>query len=424
MNKLKIVLPILIVALGGMAAALLVNSRDPVETRPAPPTAPLVSVLSVETSDQSLVVTAQGSVLPPTEATLGAQVAGEVVATAETFVAGGFFRRGDVLVRLDRRDYELAIESAKSEVAQVELQLAQERAEARLAADEWAELGSGGEPDPLVVRIPQIARLEAAKRAAEARVKRAELDLERTVVRAPYEGRVRRVDVGRGQFVSPGTPLATIHPTEHAEVRLPVIDQQLAFLDLDLARRYRYGKGPKVTLAANFAGRIERWPATIVRTEGELDPRTRMIHLIARVDDPYSRTPAHAGRAPLPVGLFVDAEIEGRRVEQVFLLPRSAVRLEPRGERYQVLVVEGDDRLRIRPVSVLRLAEDRALLDGGLEDGDRIITSSLEVVVDGMRVRTRQTDRTQTDGPQTDGTEQNEIAPEVDGIEATSEAQG
>lgn len=384
MNKLKIVLPLLLLVVGGVAAALLVGARDPVVTEVAPTPVPLVRVLEVEPRDHTVVVTAQGSVLPPKEATLAAQVAGEIVAVGKDFVAGGLFRRGQMLVRLEARDYELAVETAKAEVAQVDLELARERAEARLATEEWRDLGTGGEPDPLVLRIPQIARLEASRRAAEARVARAQLDLERTVVRAPFEGRIRAVHVGRGQFVAPGTGLATIHSTDYAEVRLPVVDDELAFLDLAL----NAGVGnPEVELAAEFAGRSSSWRGRIVRSEGELDPRTRMINLIARVEDPYGRSRSNVDRVPMPIGLFVDAAIRGRTLTAVVTVPRSALRREPRGEGHHVLVVDDEERLRFRPVSVLRIAGDEAIVDDGLVAGERVVISNLEIVVDGMAVR-------------------------------------
>lgn len=388
MNKLKIAVPVLILVVGGVAAALLIRARDPVSTEPAPPPAPLVRVTTVQPTAHTIVVAAQGTVVPQTEAILAAQVAGELMTVSDDLVAGGFFRRGQVLAQLDRRDYALAVETAKAEIARVDLQLVQERAEARLAAEEWQDLGSGGEPDPLVLRAPQIAQLEAAGRAAEAQVARAELDLERTTVRAPYDGRVRSVQIGRGQFVSPGAPLATIHPTAYAEVRLPVLDSDLAFLDFALDGTPAGGvRAPAVELTAAFGGRPSHWSGRIVRSEGELDPRTRMINLIARVDDPYARKPAARDRPPLPVGLFVDAAITGRSLPAAFVLPRSALRLAPRGDARHVLVVDDQDRLRLRAVSVLRLAGDQAIIDSGLVAGERVVVSDLDVVTDGMAVR-------------------------------------
>ncbi len=410
MNKLKIILPIIILAFAAGSTALMIRSRQPVETVRPEPTIPLVRTLEVEISDHPIRIGAQGTVQPRTQATLVAQVAGEIISTARDFVAGGFFGRGDLLVRLDPRDHELAVERATSEVAQVELRMVQERAESRVAQEEWATLGDGGEPDPLVIRQPQLAQLEAARTAAQATVRQAELGLERTTIRAPYAGRIRTVHVGLGQYVTPGTPLATVHPVDYAEVRLPVPDSELAFLDVDVSARgaSRQGRsasraGAPVTLRARFAGAEHSWPGHIVRSEGELDPSTRMIHLVVRVEDPYRRRAttkddSRKDAAPLPVGLFVDAEIDGIVAPDVALLPRSALRKQPRSDQYEVLIVDANQRLRIRPVTVLRAEGDRVLIAQGLENGEEVVVSSLDVVVDGMPVRTVPSHSTSADG--------------------------
>jgi len=397
MKRHEVIAPIVILLAAAAAAAWMVHARKPVATAPAPPNVPLVRVLKAQPEDRTLIVHAQGTVLPHSETTLVAQVAGEIIHTAEDFVAGGFFERDQELVRIDDRDYRLALERARAEVAQAKLRLEQERAEARLAAEQWQALGEGDEPDPLVLRKPQLAQLEAASAAAEASVGQAELALERTEVLARFAGRIRSVGAGRGQYVTPGTPLATVHPIDYAEVRLPIEDRELAFLDLGLSDRGHTTNtrhGPRVALIAAFGGHNHVWQGRIVRTEGELDPRTRMLALVARVDDPYRRSAGTRSRSgnddpsPLPVGLFVRAEISGRRVNGVIALPRTAVRRLPRALEDQVLVVDEQDRLRLRSVTVLRMEGDQALIIGGLTAGERIVVSSLDVVVDGMAVRT------------------------------------
>lgn len=387
MKTKQILISVAIVLLSALAAAALVRSRPEVETQKVEPIAPLVRVLTAERTDVPLDVKAQGTVLPRTEAELVAQVAGEVVATSPDFVAGGFFARGEMLLRLDARDYELAVERANAQIAQAEVQLALEEAEANVAREEWAELGEG-EPGPLVLREPQTAQARANLAAARAALQKAQLDLDRTKIRAPFAGRVRAKRVDLGQYVAPGTPLASIHAIDFAEVRLPVADDQLAYLDLPLA--YRDARdaegGPDVVLEARFGRERHAWQGRIVRTEGELDPRTRMLNLVARVEDPYGRSGEDPDRPPLAVGLFVEATIDGRLAEDVFVLPRAALRPGAGGPD-QVLVVD-DGRLRFRDVSVLRLTEQRAILDAGLEPGEQVVVSPLDVVSDGMRVRT------------------------------------
>ena len=208
-----------------------------------------------------------------------------------------------------------------------------------------------------------------------------------------YAGRVRSEQVDEGQFASRGVALAKLYAVDYAEVRLPLPDRDLAYLDLMLARRTRASdalsesSGPAVVLRAEFAGKQHAWTGRIVRTEGELDPKSRMVQVVARVEDPYGAA-AGDDRPPLAVGLFVEAEIEGRVVEGVFVLPSSALRHGRSQEGgHRVLVVDADSRLRFREVDVLRKEHGRVIVGGGLVAGERVCISSLRAVTDGMRVR-------------------------------------
>jgi RND family efflux transporter MFP subunit len=214
-------------------------------------------------------------------------------------------------------------------------------------------------------------------------MEQARLNLERTGITAPFAGRVRTTNVDVGQFVNPGTPVARIYSVDYAEVRLPVPDDQLAYLDLSMHFRGELTllKGPEVLLHASFAGRDYTWTGRIVRVEGEIDSRTRMVTLVARVADPYGRG-EDPNRPPLAAGLFVEAEILGHEVESVVILPRSALRT-----RDQVLVVSEEDRLYYRRVDVLRSDAETVVIRSGLDSGERICLSPLDAVVEGMRVR-------------------------------------
>jgi RND family efflux transporter MFP subunit len=245
------------------------------------------------------------------------------------------------------------------------------------------------------------ARAQAGMREAAVAVRRAELDLERSEIRAPFAGRVREKHVDRGQYVSRGVPVARVYSVTYAEVRLPISDADLAFLDVPLdvplAGGIDEGRdesasdspagddtrgGPPVVLSAEFAGATHEWTGRIVRTEGALDARTRMVNVVARVDDPYGRE-QKAGRPPLPVGLFIHASIEGRVFEGIYEVPRSALR-----RRDEVWVVSDDNRLEKRRVSVLRSIGDQTFIRAGISPGEAIVTSALEIATDGMRVRT------------------------------------
>lgn len=381
MNR-KILLPILVLCVGVLGAYALVNSRDVVQTKPPEIPPPLVRVQIVQPTNLQLIVSAQGTVAPRTESTLVTQVAGQIISVSPAFVNGGFFEKGDILLTIDPRDYEVAIAQTQVQVAQANLRLAREEEESDIAREEWKLLGKG-EPSDLVLRKPQIAEARATIAAAKGTLRRAQLNLERSQIRAPYAGRVRAKSADVGQYVNPGSPVGRIYAVDYAEVRLPVADNQLAYLDLPLAFRNHTSEtpGPNVRLHAEFAGKQHTWMAQIVRIEGEIDARSRMITLVARVDNPYGQS-RDSNRPPLAVGMFVNAEILGNQASNVVIVPRAALR-----GKDQVLVVT-DNRLYHRTIDILRADAEKIIVKSGLTSGDQICVSPLDAMVEGMRVRT------------------------------------
>ena len=379
---LRVVLPIVVLVVAAVTARTMVVLRPEPETRVPEVSVPQVRVVSVRRSDLRLTVSSQGTVAPRNESQLVPEVSGRVISVSPALVSGGFFEAGQELLRIDSHDYQQALVRAEGDVATARLRLAQEQAEAQVARREWADLGKG-DPSALTLREPQVADARAAQAAAEANLETAKRNLERTELRAPYAGRVRQKMADVGQFVSTGTAVASIYSVDVAEIRLPLPDSELAYLDLPLDYRgvRRSGVGPKVLLRADFAGRVFEWEGRIVRTEGEIDPATRMVHAIAEVRNPYGRT-GDPDRPPLAVGMYVEAEVEGRLVEGVTELPRGALR-----GRDQVLVVDANDRLRFRTVDLLRATSTSILVRSGLAPGERICLSPLETATEGMKVR-------------------------------------
>jgi len=382
LKLLRVVLPVTVIALAIMAASSMVALRPEAETRVPEVPVPQVRVIAVEQSDLQLSVVSQGTVAPRTESQLVPEVAGRVIWVSRALVAGGFFEADETLIRVDPHDYEQAIVRARGEVATARLRLAQEEAEAEVARNEWEQLGKG-DPTALTMRVPQLADALAALAASEANLETAMRNLERTEVQAPYAGRVREKMVDVGRYVSTGTTIATVYAVDVAEVRLPLPDDELAYLDLPLDYRgvRRPDAGPRVTLRGSFAGQVFEWQGRIVRTEGEIDPATRMVHVVAEVQDPYGRG-ADPDRPPLAVGMYVDAEIEGRLVKGITELPRAALR-----GRDQVIVVDAEDKLRFRTVDLLRSTSTSILVRGGLEPGERVCLSPIDTATDGMDVR-------------------------------------
>jgi RND family efflux transporter MFP subunit len=378
----KIFLPVVIFTLGLLAAVAIVLARPESESRPQPQVVPLIRAVEVETQDVQLVVRTQGTVEPRTEIDIVPQVSGRIVEVSHAFVAGGFFDEGDVLVKIDPRDFELAVQRAEAEVAQARVRVAREQAEAEVARREWADLGGGGPPPPLVARDPQLAEARAALLAASATLEEARLELERSEIRAPFEGRTREENVDVGQYVQAGSRIGRAYAIDFVELRLPLPNDELAFIDLPLGYRGEGRRdGPEIRLTADFAGDRHAWTGRIVRTEGQIDPKSRMIQAVAQVEDPYARADG-SNRPPLAVGMFVRAEILGRTIESAVVLPRNALRGTGR-----VLVVDDEDRLRFREVEVVRSEQDRVIVSAGLAPGERVCVSPLETTVDGMQVR-------------------------------------
>jgi len=376
----RIGLPIAIIVVGfGLAAALL---RTGPSITPQAPVAksPLVRAVTVQPADFEFEATARGTVMPRSETELIAEVSGRVIELSQSLVTGGFFKEDDVLLRIDPLDYEIALEQASAQVqrATSELATASKNYERQRNLSKRQSTSESLEDDAR----NRLQMAEAAQREARARLASAERDLERTVVKAPYDGRVRTEQVDLGQFLNRGSRLARLYAIDAAEVRLPIKDDELAFLNISLRDGSAWEKRPSVSLSAEFAGAVHRWTGEIVRTEGELDPKTRMIQLVASIADPY-----RAGTTPLPVGLFVDAVITGGVQPNIVRLPRGAM-VSPS----EVYIVDSSERLVRRTVNVLRSQGDFVYINDGLLRGDRVCLSRLATAMPGMKVRVENTE--------------------------------
>ena len=369
--------PAIVVAAGVALAIAIVATGPEVEVQQAVARVPVVETQRARSETIRMSVTAHGAVVPKTESNLVAEVSGRVVSVAPAMVSGGFFEKGDVLVQIERLDYEVALEQARANLASRESELdnAEKAYERRRELTESDSISQSQHDDAL----NRLALARASLRTALARLTRAERDLERTRLVAPYDGRVRSERVDEGQFVNRGESVAALYSIDYAEVRLPVRDEELAFLPLSIGRAVADGEATTpVVLRASFAGRDQAWHAKIVRTEGELDPQTRMVNLIAQVEAPYDQP---GDSPPLTVGLFVEAEIVGSEFQGIVKVPRSAMM---GGDR--VRVVTPDNRLEFRPVEVLRRTGDAIFLSGGIRDGESICLSELPSETEGQRV--------------------------------------
>ena len=377
----KILSPLIVLGTAGFVAVTIVNNRPEVDTRVPTIAPPGVRATVVTLETVRISIASQGTVRPRTETQLVPEISGRVTWVAPSFVSGGFFENGDVLLTLDRFDYEQTVVSARSQLAQARLRLAQEEAEAEVAQREWDALGRG-DPRELTLRKPQLEDARALVAAAESNVDRAARDLERTDVLAPYAGRVRTKNVDVGQFVTVGGPIATVYAVDVAEVGLALPDEELAYLDLPLNYRGASNlRGPRVILRTTFAGTRHEWTGRVVRTESEIDPVSRMVQVVAEVQNPYASGSDHQ-RPPLAVGMYVEAEIEGRAFADIAVVPRAALR-----RRNQVLVIDSDSRVHFRDVEILRATTESVFLKGGLSAGELVAVSALDSPTEDMLVQ-------------------------------------
>ena len=361
----------------GFALVALIVATGPEPAPVAPPVKPpSIPVVVIAPQDMRITVIAHGEVLPRTESNLVAEVSGRVAAVSPAMVSGGFFAEGDTLVEIEMIDYRAALEKANARLVGAQSELANaEKAYERLLELSEQESVSDSALDDAVARLA-LARASYRQSSVEAIA--AERDLERTRLVAPFAGRVRSERIGIGQFVNRGEIVATLYSTDAAEVRLPVQDDDLAFLPLSLNRETSASNMPSAILRARFAGVEHAWNARIVRTEGELDPQTRMVHLVAQVDAPYDQGP---GTPPLTVGLFVTAEIQGNLHESIFVLPGAAL-----DKSNRVLVVGPDHRLERRPVEVIRATAATVVVDGNLREGEMVAVSATTTLLEGQQV--------------------------------------
>lgn len=369
---LVIATPILIIVGFVIATSIFISlNKEPKEKKRNFNTLAVIADYA-KSEDVQLKVRTQGEARPQIEIDLVPQVGGKIVYVSPNFIEGGIFRKGETLLRIEDADFKVAVIRAEAGVAQAEQVLVREKAEGDIARRDYSELGRG-EPTPLALRLPQQAQARASLQAAQAELDSAKLNLSRTSVKAPFDGRVRTKASDIGQFVSPGSRLGRIFSTNVVEVRLPLSDTQLSKLDLPLAYfAESRSVAPKVDLNALVAGKVRHWDGRIMRTDSTYDTATRALFAIAEVADPYGEGASEDG-VPLAPGLFVDADIDGKSFENVITIPRDGLR--PQDEVY---IVDNVGKAEIRKVQVLDASPERAVLTGGVERGELVVLSPME----------------------------------------------
>ena len=369
-----LIIPVFILGIFLFLAATLMATAPVLEPSSVEKLATTVRVVEIQPKSVQLKVNSQGSVMPSTESQLIPEVSGKVSWMSPNLVAGGYFDDQEILIRVDDTDYKTKLDRAQANLTRAEAEQQHNEFEyRRMQSLVKRNLVSRSQLEN-ALRAFRVA--EASLQDAAANFNQAEQDLSRTQIRAPFAGLVRSENVDIGQFVSRGNPIATIYAGNQAEVRLPIADRQLAFLNIPVSIRGEIPQEfqPEVTLTAQYAGQILEWKGNIVRSEAEIDVSSRMVQLVARVE-------SSSNPVPLSIGLFVSAEIEGLAADNIVVLPREALR-----NNNQVLVVDKENRLRFRKIDTLRLYQDDLLIKSGLEAGERVCVSPIQTVIEGMKV--------------------------------------
>lgn len=365
MKKLiQFLLVLAIVAGGVLFAKYLIDNKEQAKTRPVKPTQVTVEIQVAELTTFNVNVSTRGSVSAKTQGELVAQVSGQITAVSPNLREGQTFLEGEVLAEVDERDYQAAVSIAQADLATAEQQLAEEQARSKQAARDWDRLNINEPASDLMLRKPQLAGAKAAVKAAQARLMQAELALERTKIRAPYSGIVRQQLADLGQFLTAGKPIASIFSQGAVEIRLPLTASQY--------RRLPSGQ-PAVTVSVEQGGNTFEWQGQIVRRAGALDLQSRQLFVIAEVE---------ANDNPLPVGQFVEAEIEAVELSNVITIPRTALY-----EDHYVWVANQDNTLRRASVTVAWKTADKVVVSKGLNSGERIVITNLPLASNGSIVQ-------------------------------------
>lgn len=342
---------------------------------------PVVTVHEVERDGHDVRIQGFGSVRAKRTVNLVPQVNGEILEKSPSFEPGGYCTAGQVLLRLDDTDYVLAAAQARANVAQAEYNLALAEEEAEVARREWENIhsaGRGNEPTALVLHEPQLKLARANLESARAALRQAEVNLSRCTIKAPFDGRILNADVDAGQYLRAGTAVGSVHATDVAEVTVSVPDEDLAWITIENGETFA-GDQTLVDVYAEFAGARHRWQGRAVRLGGAVDNRSRLVPVVVEIDNPYE---VSGDRPPLVEGMFVEVVFHGDAPPGAVTVPRTALRSEN-----QLWVVTEDRTIDIREVGVARAGIHEAVITSGLEPGEMVCTSNLQVVTDGLPIR-------------------------------------
>ncbi|GIU14482.1 RND superfamily efflux pump MFP component [Shewanella sp. c952] len=366
--------PLFILILFIVAAQVLISTKEAPEQKADEAPIPIVDIMKVQQQTVSLNLPSYGVVSPKYKTQLVTEVQGRMLNISNKFVAGGVVKKGEELAVIEPSDYEADLMQAQASLAQAKAALEEEQAKGEVAKNDWKGY-DGGIPPELGLRLPQLKQEQANVKFQQAALARAERNLERTIIRAPFDGIIKARNVDLGQYVTLGTNLGELYDTRVAEIRLPLSNNDLAYLEsVD-------NPDTEVTLSADLAGKVVTWTGKIIRSEGVIDAENRMVYLVAEVKDPYLRSAKVEGQLPLKYGSFVTAIIKGRTVDGIVKLPRHLVR------HGKVTLITDASSVEVREVNIVRTDLENVYIKDSLASGERISVTNLSNPEDGQLVK-------------------------------------
>ena len=346
---------------------------DPVEESPAPDV--IVEILTPK--DFQVKIISSGTTTPLTQTILNAEVGGEVIYRSKKFSEGSSVIEGEILAKIDDTDLQLQYKNALLQLANAEVQYSLQLAEAEVAKEAWEKMGDGIASD-LMLKKPQLKQAEALLEVAKAQVSSAEKKLNKTEIVAPYAGRIQNVNIDLGTTIIPGQPVGAMYTSSEIEITLAIKDNDLQFLSIPMdGRKLDSSEQALVQIESFYKGKIQSWQGKLERVDGVIDPVTRMINLIAVFENDFIET----NQSNLPIGLFVEAKIDGIKVNDVFQIPVTAI-----SENNVVYIVDSNNELELRELSILKKYSDFVIVKEGIRAGERIVTSKLSTASNGIKV--------------------------------------
>lgn len=375
-------IPLAIVGVAVLIASRMIAARESAQRRPAEAVTPLVETLRLVPQPYRLRLQGYGTVQPVRKVSIRPQVSGMVVEQNPNLVPGGCIEEGDLLVRVDARDYQAAHANARAEIARAEFQLKMEEGQQVVARREWSLLNDGDETDganrELALRIPHLAEKKAALESARSRGEKALADLERTRLTSPFRAQVLTEAVETGQLVNPQTLVAELVAVDRFRVQVTLPVDRISRIRIP-RRPGEEGAVARVRVGSGD-GEVVR-EGEVVRLLPDVDPNGRLARVHVEVDDPLGLVDETPG-VPLLIGSYVRVDIEGEQIDDAYIIPRKALR-----EGSRIWLVDEDSRLAWHDIDVVGRGEDFVVVRDGLEPGAQLITSALPLAVPGMAVR-------------------------------------